>query len=324
VSKSLVLRVLALSVVPTLLRLSYALLTRPSIVVPADAPESLLQSLGFLAASTAPPPVASPLPYPTAWQAFLALAWAANNIAVAIPGRYDGRSAMAAERLTAATANLFTPSGWAFIIWAPIFFGEMLMMLYLTSVKTTLGAAVAPGWCGAALCQSAWCLSFRPSVCGYSLLWVPSILLAATGVFLGVAHDAIRKAGYGRLGNVLVRWPVTLHYGWITAATLVNTNNWISRTSGSLRVKEATAHASVLAAVCVAACVSKVTADPIFSGVIAWALAAVAVDGSRAARGLVDDRILDRVRWSARIGGTLAAALSFASLRVGGFGRGFS
>ena len=114
---------------------------------------------------------------------------------------------MAAEKPTAATANLFTPSGWAFAIWGPIFLGEWLMMLYLTNVPSaaTLGAAAAPGWCAATAAQVAWCAAFRPSVCGPSMLWVPAALLAATGVGLGVAHRAIRNVGHSGAANALVR-----------------------------------------------------------------------------------------------------------------------
>ena len=43
---------------------------------------------------------------------------------------------------------------------------------------------------------------------------------------------------------------------------------------------------------------------------IAWALAAVAADGSRAARGLVDDATLDRLRKAARAGCGLAVLLA--------------
>jgi hypothetical protein len=130
---------------------------------------------------------------------------------------------MAAEKPTAATANLFTPSGWAFAIWGPIFLGEWLMMLYLTNVSSAaaLGAAAAPGWCAATAAQVAWCAAFRPSVCGPSMLWVPAALLAATGVGLGVAHRAIRNVGHSGAANAFVRWPVALHFGWITAASLV-------------------------------------------------------------------------------------------------------
>tara|TARA_B100000795_G_C22594185_1_gene358648 strand:+ start:211 stop:516 length:306 start_codon:yes stop_codon:yes gene_type:complete len=97
------------------------------------------------------------------------------------------------------------------------------MMLYLTNVPAAaaLGAAAAPGWCAATAAQVAWCAAFRPSVCGPSTLWVPAALLAATGVGLGVSHRAIRAVGHSGVANALVRWPVALHFGWITAASLV-------------------------------------------------------------------------------------------------------
>ena len=52
------------------------------------------------------------------------------------------------------------------------------------------------------------------------------------------------------------------------------------------------------------------TRDPIFAAVIAWALAAVAADGSHAARGLVADATLDRLRKAARAGCGLAVLLA--------------
>ena len=38
--------------------------------------------------------------------------------------------------------------------------------------------------------------------------------------------------------------PVALHFGWITAAALVNFNNWLARIGAPLRAKEAAAYAS--------------------------------------------------------------------------------
>ena len=297
--------VVAYAVLPTLVRLVYALATREPLPMPP--PPHLLERLGWLS----PPPVAlrRPLPLPAWWQVSIAAAWVGNNIAVMVPGRYDGQAAMAAERPQASTANLFSPSGYAFAIWAPIFLGEWLMMLYLTNVKTPLGAAAAPSWSAATLAQMLWCGAFRPSVCGPALLWVPALLLATTGALLGVAHRAVRATGYDLWGNVLVRWPLTLHFGWITAASLVNFNNWLARVGRSLRTKEIAAHGSVLVALAAATYVSLSTADPIFAVVIAWALVAVAVDGGKAARGLVSDDVLDRVRWSVRAGAGAAALL---------------
>ena len=211
---------------------------------------------------------ASALPLPDTPQLLIAACWALNMVAVAAPGRYDGQPAAArareaAEARTPRTANLFAPAGWAFAIWAPIFLGEFLMMLLLTGVPAswlssaaaeattacTLAAvrkAIAPGWCLGILAQVAWCLTFRPSVCGPKTLWLPATLLAATAVGLGFAHRALRtllfaasSSSIGGGGGIdfvcaatgeapsglvvgtldaLVRWPLVLHFGWITAA----------------------------------------------------------------------------------------------------------
>ena len=307
-------QVIAWAVLPTLLRLAFAALTATK---PVDSQETttLLQSLGLAAAAAAPSSSAA-LPFPRPWQMALAFAWVANNLAVIVPGRYDGQSAMAEEKPTAATANLFTPSGWAFAIWGPIFLGEWLMMLYLTNVPSAaaLGAAAAPGWCAATAAQVTWCATFRPSVCGPRALWLPALLLATTGSLLGVSHRAVRSAGYGPLGNALVRWPVALHFGWITAASLVNLNNWLARRGTSLWVKEAAALSSVAAAVAASGYVTATTRDPIFAIVIAWALAAVAADGSRSARGLVADAVLDRIKKAASLGCGLAVLLACSQI----------
>ena len=66
-----------------------------------------------------------------------------------------------------------------------------------------------------------------------------------------LAESARRQRA--RLGNALVRWPVAPHFGWITAASLVNLHNWLARRGTPLRQKEAAVYASVAAAVGLAA-----------------------------------------------------------------------
>jgi len=302
--------VVACAVLPTLLRLAFAAATMPP--PPLELAGWWATDVRCLSGACPSVPGVPVLPFPKRWQLALAAAWVANNLAVVVPGRYDGRSEMAAEKPTAETANLFTPAGWAFAIWGPIFLGEWLMMLYLTNVPAAaaLGAAAAPGWCAATAAQVAWCAAFRPSVCGPSTLWVPAALLAATGVGLGASHRAIRNVGHAGVANAFVRWPVALHFGWITAASLVNLNNWLARRAAPLHLREAASLGSVAAAVAAAAYVTFSTSDPIFAAVVAWALAAVAADGSRAARGLVADATLDRLRKAARAGCGLAVLLA--------------
>ena len=270
------------------------------------------------------------LPLPEKWQLSIAAFWAANMIAVAFPGRYDGQSAAQKEkdtRSTELTANLFTPAGWAFAIWGPIFLGEFLMMLVLTTASTsssgstlaTVGRAVAPGWCAGTLAQILWCVTFRPGVCGPSQLWLPAVLLAVTGGGLGVAHRALRSIGAladtpgharGRqlpaLADAFVRWPIVLHLGWISAASLVNLNNYLARRGSSVALKAVAAKTSVAVALALAAYVYATTEDALVGFVVCWALTAVASDGAKAARGLVDDLVLDQVRSVVTKGAVLA------------------
>ena len=46
----------------------------------------------------------------------------------------------------------------------------------------------------------------------------------------------------GFASSLLVRLPITLHFGWISCATLVNFNNWMSNNGSGLRVKLALLH----------------------------------------------------------------------------------
>ncbi len=291
---------------------AYAASYRAKIVTVALLPALARAALASAGRGVAPAP----------WQLALAASWAANMIAVAVPGRYDGqakggKSGAKPPKLTALSANLFTPAGWAFAIWAPIFAGEALMMLLITSASApvapqlyALGRAVAPGWCAGIAAQVAWCWAFRPAVCGPTRLWAPAGLLGLGALGLGAAHSALRALALPppAIGDALVRWPIVLHFGWLTAASLVNANNWLARRGTEVRVKAGVAAASVAAAVLAAALVVATTGDALYAFVVCWALAAVAADGGREARGVVDDKVLDRTRAIATGGAAVTAA----------------
>lgn len=155
-------------------------------------------------------------------------------------------------------------------------------------------------------------MAFRPSVCGPAWLWVPTLLLGCTALGLGAAHRALRRldrAAAFPLGLDLgVRWPLALHLGWITAAALVNLNNWLARRGSSVALKEAAAIGSVAAAVAAAAYVWQTTGDAVVGFVSFWALSAVVADGGKAAQGVVDAAVLGRVK-AAAVGGAALALL---------------
>mmetsp|Transcript_35043 Transcript_35043/g.78971 ORF Transcript_35043/g.78971 Transcript_35043/m.78971 type:complete len:413 (-) Transcript_35043:7-1245(-) len=242
---------------------------------------------------------------PTAWQLAFAGMWALNTVAIAVPGRFDGRSKTTLDD-GSAVLRFFTPAGWAFAIWGPIFLGEFLAMSYLTACSVPalqgplgdtpmfgkwgilptmeLGSLVAPGWCAAIMAQVAWCATFRPQI-GVANLWIPTSCLGATAVLLGRVHrDLCKLAMTGRLSilaNAIVRIPIALHFGWITCATLVNMNKWLSLNGSSRRIKVAAAYSSVALATVIAAYVSNTTCDPIIAFVVCWSLSAVFVESER-------------------------------------------
>jgi len=236
---------------------------------------------------------------PAPWQAAFACMWMVGTIANAVPGRFDGGTKIMSED-GRPVVRFFTPAGWAFAIWGPIFLGEFLAMVYLTALAepcasvstgmhsvlatTQLGSLVAPGWCAAIAAQVGWCATFRPGI-GVSNLWISTACLGMTAALLGAVHRGLCRlaasGGLGLVSNCLVRVPITLHFGWITCATLVNMNKWLSLNGSSRGLKVAAAYLSVALAVGLAAYVSSTTRDPIFAFVVFWSLSAVSVEGGR-------------------------------------------
>lgn len=117
--------------------------------------------------------------------------------------------------------RFFTPSGWAFIIWAPIFLGEMLLTFYqLTSAVTTPKlrpylAKLSPSLAAAFVSQSLWCFVFRPWAA--DMQYLSAALLGCTAAGLYIVHKILREAARAGalrpLDYLLVHLPLSLHFG---------------------------------------------------------------------------------------------------------------
>ena len=231
-------------------------------------------------------------------KAFNLLAFATNVAAVSVPGRIDGEqqnrmqggdlnpkasetspltsSAQGEKRdddpyLTRRQRTLLLPAGWAFAIWGPIYLGEAVFCVAQfvdsANLASTLPHVTAP-FVAANLMQSLWCASFRPS---YNEGWNKYVSAAMLG---GTAISLSQLPGD-------LSWfflPMVMHFGWTTAATLVNLN-------GSLAMDEripdygnvAAGHSSVVVATALGASLTAFdVTTPAYGFTIAWALAAVA------------------------------------------------
>jgi len=169
--------------------------------------------------------------------------------AVMQPGRIDGQASQSASKDSKAPDiqdytrrnSLVTPSNWAFAIWAFIFLGELLFvtssskLIQQDSPIAPLFRAVPASFIMAQLYQTFWTQAFRPNFRG-NLLCLSSAfchrvsLSRAYRLFIS-ASLLIKQYQY-----LLYFFPMTLHFGWTTAASLVNWNgNVATNEKASLR-----------------------------------------------------------------------------------------
>ena len=253
------------------------------------------------------------------------LAFSTNVIAVSIPGRMDGdqdvqmrggnlNPSSSAETTplqqqqqeqqhdnnsnNSSTNNnnlvrisrektLLAPAGWAFTIWAPIYFGEALFctsaQYYDPLIMAVLPQVTAP-FVAANLTQSLWCASFRPSYYNnnqqqqqqYHQGWHKYVSVA----MLGGTAFSLSQIPFAQLSS----WyfiPLLMHFGWATAATLVNLNGSLAMTDGiSEQTLISAGHASAVLATALGVAVTVSSSIPAYGLVISWALAAC-VSGMR-------------------------------------------
>merc|ERR1712070_572338 len=212
-------------------------------------------------------------------------AWATNQKAVLIPGRLDGKTW---QRLKLQNVRFFTPSGWAFAIWGPIFLFEMLLAIYQLSIQRLAFFSKQAGifmpqfsnfFIYAIVNQVLWCFTFRPWA--QQQQYLSTSMLGLTGYGLYKAHQVLRNAAKNDVLSffdyIFVHFPTSLHLGWICCATLVNFNGWISTlnhlfsTDSKLRI----AKLSILVGVGLAIFLTKETMDPILPFVFGWAFYAL-------------------------------------------------
>jgi hypothetical protein len=237
----------------------------------------------------------------------------------------DAKAKTHAIPLDSEYRSLFTPAGWAFAIWGAIYAGEFALVAHALTSASGGGAseaatrAVAPSWALACAFQALWCVAFRPWAKAPRHFWVSSALLVAEAFALGSAHRALRAAA--SVASTAWYWtthvPLSMHFGWISCAALVNLNSHVAKTCAP-DTQLAAAFLSAFGAGGLGAAVTLMTGDPVYALVIAWALTAVASDGGKRTTETLEDvplkALTKAARWSAR-----AALASVVASRLRAF-----
>merc|ERR1712113_1331926 len=169
--------------------------------------------------------------------------------------------------------SLVTPVGWAFSIWGLIFTLETIYAIaqLLPALRDADEVKRAGPWFVAAcLFQACWSVAF-----GYEQIYTAQVLIL--GILQSVAHE---KGQPSWLHYLLFSLPLTIHFGWLTAASVVSINLTYVYTAPS-------AHAALLAiaigslvVLLMPALSNPITAasgsDAGYALTVAWALAGVA------------------------------------------------
>jgi hypothetical protein len=117
--------------------------------------------------------------------------------------------------------------------------------------------------------------------------------------------------------------PITLHFGWTTAASLVNLNGCLAMMDNSSdTLLTAVGHASVVVATVLGVAVTMSRRAPVYGGVICWALLACADGMTDRLRSLDQSSSSSTVtaarvqKWLCRIGAGIVAAATVVATVV--------
>lgn len=229
---------------------------------------------------------------------------------VSRPGRYDGQAQIAGDDSEKKGSTeldkmgtgrrgrtLVPPAGWAFAIWGPIFIGELLMVgnqLFLPedSALAPLIRQVTGPFVLAEVFQSLWTASFRPKYNQGIYKYISFFNLSGIAISLSFCHSSFTKACEFSTAQYMLNFlPLAMHFGWTTAAALVNLNGMYAiQDDVKPRSVAVLGHASVIAATIIGVCTTLSRQAPVYGGVIAWALAAVASGLSKRIEATKTDR----------------------------------
>lgn len=191
--------------------------------------------------------------------------------------------------------TLVPPAGWAFAIWGPIFLGELFMVVApwfgpVSPRAEWILREISGPYALAQAFQALWAASFRPKYGsrGGAYKYASVANLAGIAAALSLCHGAFSGAGgcgCSALEYGLYCLPLAMHFGWTTAAAIVNANGMYALAGansgeedspGAARSVAVLGHASVLAATAIGISVAWTRDAPVYGGVVVWALAAVA------------------------------------------------
>lgn len=167
--------------------------------------------------------------------------------------------------VSATFQSLVTPASWTFLIWIFIFAFQLAWAIaQLLSDFRKMPLVTTIGWNYVIVCvfQIAWTITFCMSIIWASMIGMIGILGFLFRIFSAQSNLPAEHYLYWAL-----KFPMTLHYGWIIAATVVNVNVMLV----SLGIEETMQFYIALGSLSTLMLVACATSDLIVLLVLAWA-----------------------------------------------------
>jgi hypothetical protein len=224
---------------------------------------------------------------------------------IEVPGNKGTKSKKKKKAIVPRVRTLLPPDGWSFLIWAPIFVGETLMVgtqlaLSEASPLVPIIRELTGPYLFAKQFQILWNASFRPEFQQGFYKYIAPLNLSGLALSLSFCHRAYTakdaRNKYGVVDFVLNFLPLSLHFGWTTVTSLVNWNASIA-VEKEIPTKYVAyfGHASVAVATFAGVGVALKRGAPWYGLVIAWALSAVATGLTKRIEGAEQEKERDEV-----------------------------
>ena len=180
--------------------------------------------------------------------------------------------------------TLITPSGWAFAIWGPLFFGSAAFAIYQampSQARSDLFARIAWPAAGVFTANGLWAAYTQ-----FNNLDVGSVIIIASG--LACALLAMRV--FTRMDRKLLkreRWlavlPLSALAAWLSAATIVNVSAALTYygVGGDYSQPLVTAAIILVGGVIASLAIAREKGNPVYALVFLWALLAIYFAGGQ-------------------------------------------
>ena len=167
----------------------------------------------------------------------------------------------------------FTPSGYVFAIWGPLYIGFIAFSLWQgvgRGARSDRAAVVRGPYMVAALANISWLFTWHHFQFAVSL----AVMLVLLGSVVLINHELRRGPSQAGAGFWCCDFVFRAYLGWVTVATLANTAQVLVHVAGADPV--VTAYAGLAVALAIAALIAWRWRDPVILAVFLWAAVGIA------------------------------------------------